>query len=67
MLKGVVAGTVNVVLALATGATFPPRALVLAAAIIGFFGYGVSLTLFVLGLRHLGTARTGAYSRLPPS
>ena len=30
------------------------------------FGYGVSLALFVLGLRHLGTARTGAYFSLAP-
>jgi drug/metabolite transporter (DMT)-like permease len=66
MLKGLVAGTVNVVLALVNGAAFPPPGLVLAAAIIGFLGYGVSLTLFVLGLRHLGTARTGAYFSLAP-
>ena len=33
---------------------------------VGFLGYGVSLTLFVLGLRHLGTARTGAYFSLAP-
>jgi hypothetical protein len=34
--------------------------------VIGFFGYGVSIALFVLGLRHLGTARTGAYFSLAP-
>ena len=32
----------------------------------GFFSYGVSLVLFVLALRHLGTARTGAYFSLAP-
>jgi hypothetical protein len=57
---------VNVVLAFVNGATFPLPGLVLAAAVIGFLGYGVSLTLFVLGLRHLGTARTGAYFSLAP-
>ena len=36
------------------------------AALVGFFGYGVSLTLFVLALRHIGTARTGAYFSLAP-
>jgi drug/metabolite transporter (DMT)-like permease len=61
-----VAGTVNVGLALANGATFPPIELVLAEAIIGFLGYGVSLTLFVLGLRKFGTARTGTYFSLAP-
>src|SRR4030095_4275963 len=33
---------------------------------VGFLGYGVSLVLFVLALRHLGTARTGAYFSLAP-
>ena len=37
-----------------------------AAAAVGFLGYGVSLVLFVLGLRHLGTARTGAYFSTAP-
>src|SRR4029077_13196859 len=36
------------------------------AALVGFFGYGVSLVLFVLALRHLGTARTGAYFSTAP-
>jgi len=29
-------------------------------------GYGVSLTLFVLALRHIGTARAGAYFSIAP-
>jgi len=66
MLKGLVAGTVNTTLALWNGAVFPPAGIVLAAGIVGFLGYGVSLVLFVLGLRHLGTARTGAYFSLAP-
>lgn len=66
MLKGLVAGTVNLLLALAGGAAMPPLPSILAAGVIGFFGYGVSLTVFVLGLRHLGTARTGAYFSLAP-
>ena len=32
----------------------------------GFLGYGVSLALFVVALRHLGTARTGAYYSTAP-
>ena len=34
--------------------------------LIGFFGYGLSLVLFVLALRGLGTARTGAYFSTAP-
>jgi drug/metabolite transporter (DMT)-like permease len=66
MVKGLVAGVVNVGIALALAANLPPPMICLAAAVVGFFGYGVSLTLFVLALRHLGTARTGAYYGLAP-
>lgn len=66
MLKGLVAGTVNVVIALAAGAAWPPWVAAGQAAVLGFLSYGVSLTLFVLALRHLGTARTGAYYSLAP-
>jgi drug/metabolite transporter (DMT)-like permease len=61
MIKGLVAGTVNLGFALAHGAALPGAAVLAGAAAIGFLGYGVSLALFVLALRHLGTARTGAY------
>jgi hypothetical protein len=66
MIKGLVAGAVNVVLALWRGATPPPISFVASAGIVGFLGIGVSLVLFVLALRHLGTARTGAYFSFAP-
>ncbi|MFG1331115.1 DMT family transporter [Xanthobacter autotrophicus] len=66
MLKGLIAGTINLLIALGHGAAFPSAEDVAAAAVVGFFGYGVSLALFVLALRHLGTARTGAYFSLAP-
>jgi drug/metabolite transporter (DMT)-like permease len=66
MIKGLVAGTVNLVLAMMHGAKPVNVDFVLAAGILGFFGYGVSLALFVASLRHLGTARTGAYFSLAP-
>jgi len=44
-----------------------PRAgAVAAAAILGFFGYGISLVLFIVALRGLGTARTSAYFSIAP-
>lgn len=64
--KGLVAGTVNLVLAFTLGATWPPLPDLAGAMIIGFLAYGVSLVLFVVGLRHLGTARTGAYFSVAP-
>ena len=64
--KGLVAGTTSVSLALAFGARLPALATILQAALIGFVGFGLSLTLFVVALRHLGAARTGAYFSLAP-
>ena len=64
--KGLVAGGINLALALGRGASLPPIDLTLAAGGVGFLGYGVSLVLFVLALRHVGTARTGAYFSAAP-
>lgn len=64
--KGIVAGAVNLAIALAKGAAMPAPGATLGAGMVGFFGYGVSLVLFVLALRHLGTARTGAYFSAAP-
>ncbi|MEB0008561.1 DMT family transporter [Pseudomonas sp. MH9.2] len=64
--KGLVAGTVNLVLAFVVGTTLPPLPNLVGALAVGFFAYGVSLALFVIGLRHLGTARTGAYFSVAP-
>jgi drug/metabolite transporter (DMT)-like permease len=66
MVKGLVAGTVNVILAGLQGASLPSAGVTLGAAVVGFFGYGISLACFVLALRHLGSARTGAYFSTAP-
>lgn len=66
MLKGLVAGAVNLAVALVGGAAWPRPGICLGAALIGLFGYGISLVLFVFALRHLGTARTGAYFSTAP-
>ena len=66
MIKGLVAGAVNLAIALAAGGQLPGGGLLAGAAIVGFLGYGVSLVLFVLALRFLGTARTGAYFSTAP-
>ena len=65
-LKGLAAGGVNLALALAIGAPMPAAASWIGAGLLGFLGYGVSLTLFIVALRHLGTARTGAYFSVAP-
>jgi drug/metabolite transporter (DMT)-like permease len=57
---------VNIGLALVMGQTLPPWAAAGPVLLIGFLGYGVSLTLFVVALRGLGSARTGAYFGAAP-
>jgi drug/metabolite transporter (DMT)-like permease len=66
MIKGLVAGAVNLGLALWLGASLPAFGIWAGAALVGFLGVGVSLVSFVLALRHLGAARTGAYFSLAP-
>lgn len=65
-LKGVVAGPVNLAVAFWLGAHWPDGARLAGALAVGFTGYGVSLVLFVIALRNLGTARTGAYFSVAP-
>ena len=48
------------------GASLPPFRGLFGALVVGFFGYGLSLACFVLALRHIGTARTGAFFSLAP-
>lgn len=64
--KGLAAGVVNLGLAFAIGAEPPAAAQAAAAMGVGLLAYGVSLTLFVVGLRELGTARAGAYFSVAP-
>ena len=65
-IKGLAAGAVNLCAAAALGAAPPGPIPALAACAVGFLGYGVSLALFVVALRQLGTARTGAYFATAP-
>lgn len=64
--KGSVAGPINLVLAFALGAQLPAAGSVMAALVLGFFAYGISLVLFIVGMRHVGTARAGAYFSIAP-
>ena len=65
-IKGLAAGAVNISIALWAGSAWPGPAQVAASAAVGLFGYGVSLALFVVALRELGAARTGAYFSIAP-
>lgn len=64
--KGTAAGSVNLTLGWVLGGELPGWWTVQAAMVIGLLAYGLSLVLFVTGMRHLGTARTGAYFSVAP-
>ena len=65
-LKGLIAGLANVGIGLAYGATLPSAGSIGAAGALGLLGYGISLVLFIVALRDLGSARTGAYFSVAP-
>jgi drug/metabolite transporter (DMT)-like permease len=65
--KSTVAGVTNISLAVLLGAAIPKDiSVIFTSAVVGFLGYGFSLVLFVLSLRHIGTARTSAYFSISP-
>ena len=65
-IKGCVAAVTNLALAALAGASCPDALSAIGALAIGLGGYGVSLALFVVALRDLGAARTGAYFSTAP-
>jgi drug/metabolite transporter (DMT)-like permease len=65
-IKGLVAGAVNLAIAWWLDSPMPAFNEAAAAGIVGLCSYGLSLVFFVVALRHLGTARTGAYFSLAP-
>ena len=64
--KGLVAGIANTALAFALGGALPDVPHLLATALLGFLGYGLSLVMFIVSLRNLGAARSGAYFATAP-
>ena len=64
--KGLGAGPVNLGIAFLLGASLPPLPSIGAAMLTGLFAYGISLVLFIVALRHIGTARAGAYFSIAP-
>jgi len=64
--RGIVSAVVNIGWALLLGYTIPIWPVSGTVMFIGFLGYGLSLVLFLLVLRGLGAARTGAYFEVAP-
>src|SRR5262249_27086498 len=65
-LKGLAAGAVLLVLALAAGERLPAASIVVEGLLLGSVSYGASIVLFFLALRALGAARVAAYFATAP-
>ena len=71
-IKGLVAGVCTTGLYALAGwlgrapVVWPSLPILGRSLVLGFVGYGLSLSLFVVALRTLGTARTGAYFSVAP-
>ena len=63
MIKGLAAGSFNLVLAFALGLNFPATTTLAGALAVGFLGYGVSLVLFILAPRRRGSRASRAPAR----
>jgi drug/metabolite transporter (DMT)-like permease len=66
MAKGLCGGAVNLAIAAALAGPPPQVLTAIGAGVVGFLGYGVSLVLFIVALRALGTARASAYYATAP-
>jgi drug/metabolite transporter (DMT)-like permease len=66
MIKGLAAGAVNIAAALAFGASLPAALPLAGALALGWLAYGISLTLYIVALRHLGSARAAAHFSSAP-
>ena len=66
MVKGLVSGAFSLGLAFALGQGVSPELPVLAGLAVGALGYGLSLALFIKGLKGLGAFRAGALFSIAP-
>ncbi len=66
MIKGLAAGGINIAAALAYGAQLPAALPLAGSLLLGWFAYGVSLVLYIVALRHLGSARAASHFSTAP-
>lgn len=66
IIKGLCAGIVGLIIATLAGESIPPVTSAAPAMIAGFFGYGLSLVLFIRAIRDLGAVRTGSLFACAP-
>lgn len=66
VIKGFGSGLGSLVIALALGESIPDPTHILAALLLGFVAYGLSILFYIYAQRDLGAAKTSAYYALAP-
>lgn len=66
IIKGFGAGLFSLILGIFIGTSIPNVIIVIKIMILGCFSYGISIVLFVLAMRNLGSARTSAFFGTSP-
>lgn len=65
-IKGIAAGSFSLMLGFFVGNSLPSFGTILLAMFVGSLCYGISIALFILAMRNLGTGRTGALFATAP-
>jgi drug/metabolite transporter (DMT)-like permease len=66
VIKGIGAGTGSLIIAIAAGEKTNNISFIIAALILGFFAYGLSIFFYIYAQRDLGAAKTSAYYAVSP-
>lgn len=66
IIKGLGSGIGSLIIALLLGETSNNISFIIAALILGFFAYGLSIFLYIYAQRDLGAAKTSAYYAISP-
>jgi drug/metabolite transporter (DMT)-like permease len=66
LVKGIAAGTVNLLIGSILEPPFPAASLIVGAVALGVFSYGLSIVLYILGAQHLGATRAQLFFSTSP-
>ena len=65
-IKGIGSGAGSLVIALCVGETLPGAVWIVAAMLLGFVAYGLSINFYIKAQKELGAAKTSAYYSIAP-
>ncbi len=66
IIKGIFSGLGSLIVAFMLGEGFPAATWILAALVLGFFSFGLSILFYILAQKDLGAAKTSAFYSIAP-